>query len=73
MKTRAYVHSSNIVSASADKRRSKRAMSPAASIATLITWHDLEPIKHAGRAISRAYGKSNSLFPVKFCYILRAY
>ena len=28
--------------------------------------------KHAGQAISRAYGKSNSLFPVKFCYILRA-
>ena len=28
--------------------------------------------KHAGQAISRAHGKSNSLFPVKFCYILRA-
>ena len=28
--------------------------------------------KHAGQAISRAYGKSNSFFPVKFCYILRA-
>ena len=28
--------------------------------------------KHAGQAISHAYGKSNSLFPVKFCYILRA-
>ena len=28
--------------------------------------------KHAGQAISRAYGKSNSLFLVKFCYILPA-
>ena len=28
--------------------------------------------KHAGQAISRAHGKSNSLFPVKFCYTLRA-
>ena len=28
--------------------------------------------KHAGQAISRAHGKCNSLFPVKFCYILRA-
>ena len=28
--------------------------------------------KHAGQAISRAYGKSNSLFVVKFCYILPA-
>ena len=28
--------------------------------------------KHAGQAISRAHGKSNSLFPFKFCYILRA-
>ena len=28
--------------------------------------------KHAGQAISRAHGKSNSLFPVKFCYILPA-
>ena len=27
--------------------------------------------KHAGQTISHAYGKSNSLFPVKFCYILR--
>ena len=28
--------------------------------------------KHAGQAIYRAYGKSNSLFIVKFCYILQA-
>ena len=28
--------------------------------------------KHAGQAISRAYGKSNSLFLVKFCYFLPA-
>ena len=28
--------------------------------------------KHAGQAIFRAYGKSNSLFLVKFCYILPA-
>ena len=28
--------------------------------------------KHAGQAISRAHGKSNSLFLVKFCYILPA-
>ena len=28
--------------------------------------------KHAGQAISRAYGKSNSLFLVKFCFILPA-
>ena len=61
MKTRAYVHSSNVVSA--------RALETV-SIATLI-WHDLEP-KHAGQATSRAYGKSNSLFLVKFCYILPA-
>ena len=62
MKTRAYVHSSNVVSA--------RALETV-SIATLI-WHDLEPNMHAGQAISRAYRKSNSLFLVKFCYILPA-
>ena len=28
--------------------------------------------KHTGQAIFRAYGKSNSLFLVKFCYILQA-
>ena len=43
MKTRAYVHSSNIVLAWAlEKVDLKRVMSTAASIATL-TWHDLEP------------------------------
>ena len=48
----------------------KRMMSTAASIATLMARFGT---KHAGREISRAYGKSNSLFPDKFCYILRAY
>ena len=72
MKTRAYVHSSNVVSARAlENVVLKRVISAAVSIATLI-WHDLEPNMHAGQAISRAHGKSNSLFPVKFCYILRA-
>ena len=43
MKTHAYVHSPNVVSARAIENVDlKRAMSPAASIATL-TWHDLEP------------------------------
>ena len=71
MKTRAYVHSSNVVSARAlENVDLKRVISAAVSIATLI-WHDLEP-KHAGQAISHAYGKSNSLFLVKFCYILPA-
>ena len=59
------------VSAGTWQRRSKRAMSAAASITTLyMAWFGT---KHAGRAISRAYGKTNSLFPVEFCYILRAY
>ena len=72
MKTRAYVHSSNVVSARAlENVDLKRVISAAVSIATLI-WHDLEPNMHAGQAISRARVKSNSLFPVKFCYILRA-
>ena len=43
MKTRAYVHPSNVVSARALKNVDlKRVMSAAASIATLI-WHNLEP------------------------------
>ena len=46
-------------------------MSAAASIATLI-WHDSEP-NMLERAISRAYGKPDFLFRVKFCYILRVY
>ena len=61
MKTRAYVHSSNVVSA--------RALETV-SIATL--YMARFGTKHAGQAISRAYGKSNSLFIVKFCYILQA-
>ena len=60
MKTRAYVHSSNVVSARALETIS------------IVIWHDLEPNMHAGQAISRAYRKSNSLFLVKFCYILPA-
>ena len=43
MKTRAYVHSSNVVSARAlEIVGLKRVISAAVSIATLI-WHDLEP------------------------------
>ena len=43
MKTRAYVHSSNVVSARAlENVDLKRVISAAVSIATLI-WHDLEP------------------------------
>ena len=43
MKTRAYVHSSNVVSARAlENVDLRRVISAAVSIATLI-WHDLEP------------------------------
>ena len=43
MKTRAYVHSSKVVSARAlENVDLKRVISAAVSIATLI-WHDLEP------------------------------
>ena len=45
-------------------------MSAAVSIATP-TWHDLEPNIQDEQFL--VPGKSNSLFPVKFCYILRAY
>ena len=63
MKTRAYVHSSNVVSA--------RALETV-SIATLI-WHDLEPnMQDKQFLVTMPYGKSNSLFLVKFCYILPA-
>ena len=48
----------------------KRVMSAAVSIATP-TWHDLEPNMQDEQFL--VPGKSNSLFPVKFCYILRAY
>ena len=72
MKTRAYVHSSNVVSARAlENIDLKRVISAAASIATLI-WHDLEPNMQDKQFFVRAYGKSNSLFLVKFCYILPA-
>ena len=49
----------------------KRMMSTAASMLRL--WHDLEPNMQDEQFLARAYGKSDSLFPDKFCYILRAY
>ena len=54
-------------------RESKRVISAAVSIATLV-WHDLEPNMQDKQFLDRAYGygKSNSLFLVKFCYILPA-
>ena len=56
------------VSAGTRKRRSKKGdlSRPCYSYMTRFG------TKHAGQAISRAHGKSNSLFPVKFCYILQA-
>ena len=71
MKMRAYVHSSNVVSARAIENvdLKERCHLPH----RLLLLHGMFGTKHAGRAISRAYGKSNLLFPVKFCYILRAY
>ena len=72
MKTRAYVHSSKVVSARAlENVDLKRVISAAVSIATLV-WHDLEPNMQHKQFLDRAYGKSNSLFLVKFCYILPA-
>ena len=72
MKTRAYVHSSKVVSAWAlENVDLKRVISAAVSIATLV-WHDLEPNMQDKQFLDRAYGKSNSLFLVKFCYILPA-
>ena len=72
MKTRAYVHSSKVVSARAlENVDLKRVISAAVSIATLV-WHDLEPNMQDKQFLDRAYGKSNSLFLVKFCYILPA-
>ena len=69
----AYVHSSNAcrVSAGTRKRRSKKG-----DLSCRIDCYSYMArfgTKHAGQAISRVHGKSNSLFPVKFCYILRAY
>ena len=62
MKTRAYVHSSNVVSA--------RALEIATKLLLLygMIWNQT-----CRTSNSRAYDKSNSLFPVKFCYILRPY
>ena len=72
MKTRAYVHSSKVVSARAlENVDLKRVISAAVSIATLV-WHDLEPNMQVKQFLDRAYGKSNSLFLVKFCHILPA-
>ena len=59
------------VSAGTRKRRSKKD-----DLSCGIDWYSYMArfgTKHAGQAISRAYGKSNSLFLVKFCYILPAY
>ena len=68
MKTRVYVHSSKCrVSAGTRKRRSKKG-----DLSCRIDCYSYMArfgTKHAGQAISRAYGKSNSLFLVKFCYI----
>ena len=62
MKTRAYVHSSKVVSAWAlENVDLKRVISAAVSIATLV-WHDLEPNMQDKQFLDRAYGKSNSLF-----------
>ena len=64
MKTRAYVHSSKVVSARAlENVDLKRVISAAVSIATLV-WHDLEPNMQDKQFLDRAYGygNSNSLF-----------
>ena len=72
MKTRAYVHSSKVVSARAlENVDLKRVISAAVSIATLLC-HDLEPNMQDKQFLDRANGKSNSLFLAKFCYILPA-
>ena len=60
------------VSAGTRKRRSKKGDLSCRIDCYSYIWHDLEPNMHAGQAISCAHGKSNSLFPVKFCYILWA-
>ena len=72
MKTRAYVHSSKVVSARAlENVDLKRVISAAVSIATLI-WHDLEPNMQDKQFLVPMANLNNSLFLVKFCYILPA-
>ena len=70
MKTRAYVHSSNVVSARALENVDLKRADLSCRI-DCYSYMARFGTKHAGQAISHAYGKSNSLFPVKFCYILR--
>ena len=71
MKTRVYVHSSNVVSARALENVGLERVISAAGI-DCYSYMARFGTKHAGQAISCAYGKSNSLFLVKFCYILPA-
>ena len=71
MKTRAYVYSSNVVSARALENIDIKRVISAARI-DCYSYMARFGTKHAGQAIFRAYGKSNSLFLVKFCYILPA-
>ena len=72
MKTRAYVHSSNVVSAPAGARKRRSKKGDLSCRIDCYSYMARFRTKHAGQAISRAYGKSNSLFLVKFCYILPA-
>ena len=72
MKTRAYVHSSNVVSAPAGARKRRSKKGDLSCRIDCYSYMTRFRTKHAGQAISRAYGKSNSLFLVKFCYILPA-
>ena len=55
------------VSAGARKRRSKKG--DLSCRVDCYSYMARFGTKHAGQAIFRAYGKSNSLFLVKFCYI----
>ena len=71
MKTRAYVHSSKVVSARALENVDLKKGYLSCRI-DCYSYMARFGTKHAGQAISRAYGKSNSLFLVKFCYILPA-
>ena len=72
MKTRAYVHSSNVVSARAlENADLKRVISAAVSIATLI-WHDLEPNMQDKQFLVPMANLIICFYLVKFCYILPA-
>ena len=72
MKTRAYVHSSKVVSARALENVDLTKKGDLSCGIDCYSHMARFGTKHAGQAISRAYGKSNSLFLVKFCYILPA-